>query len=75
VTKENHPAGLHQTIIHLLALGARLENEGQYNLAKLARAAADSFNRQAAFQLSLPTDKDGLMRELEDAARRFWTAS
>lgn len=27
------------TLIHLLALASRLEGEGQYNLAKLARAA------------------------------------
>lgn len=28
-----------ETLIHLLALAARLEGEGQYNIAKLARAA------------------------------------
>jgi hypothetical protein len=69
--EQNHPAGLHQTITHVLALGARLENEGQYNIAKLARAAADSLNRQAAYQLSLPTDKEGLKHELALAIGRL----
>lgn len=29
-----------ETLIHLLALAARLEGEGQYNIAKLARLRA-----------------------------------
>jgi len=40
-----------ETLIHLLALAARLEGEGQYNIAKLARAAADALGRQAAWGL------------------------
>ena len=71
MTEENQPAGLHFTITHLYALGARLEDEGQYNLAKLVRAAAVSLTRQSAYQISLPTDKDGLMRELKRAMHRL----
>lgn len=56
------------TLIHLLALAARLEGEGQYNLAKLARAAADSLGRQAAYQDALPAGKEGLAAEVERAA-------
>jgi hypothetical protein len=33
-------SGWADTLIHLFALALRLEGEGQYNLAKLARAAA-----------------------------------
>lgn len=54
------------TLVHLLALASRLEREGQYNLAKLARAAADSLSRQAAYQVAMPTDKN----ELAAAIRR-----
>lgn len=45
------------TLVHLFALAARLEGEGQYNLAKLARAAAESLSRKAAYQLDIPTDQ------------------
>ena len=53
------------TLLHLLALAARLEGEGQYNLAKLARAAADSISRRAAYQLIIPTDQDQLVADIE----------
>ncbi len=55
-------------LLHLLALALRLEGEGQYNLAKLARAAADSISRRAAWELALPTDKESLANEIEHVA-------
>ncbi len=52
-------------VLHLLALASRLEGEGQYNLAKLARATADSFLRRAAYSLTIPSNKDELVADLE----------
>ncbi len=37
------------TVAQALALAARLEGEGQYNIAKLMRAAVDSLTRRASF--------------------------
>lgn len=56
------------TLVHLFALAARLEGEGQYNLAKLARAAAESLSRKAAYQLDIPTDQEKLAAELRQTA-------
>ena len=53
------------TLIHLFALASRLEGEGQYNLAKLTRAAADSLCRQAAHPIEIPTDKDKLAADVQ----------
>lgn len=52
---------------HLLALAARLEGEGQYNNAKLIRGAIDALNRMAAYKIKLPSDKEGLVNELNKA--------
>ena len=52
------------TLIHLYALASRLEGEGQYNLAKLARAAADALCRQAAYQQPLPSDSRQLAADI-----------
>lgn len=41
----------------LLSLALQLESEGQYNLARLARAAADSLGRRAAYQHQTPSDR------------------
>jgi hypothetical protein len=49
----------------LLSLALRLEGEGQYNLAKIARATADSLSRRAAWELNLPRDKETLARDIE----------
>ena len=54
--------------LHLLALASKLEGEGQYNIAKLTRAAADSLSRRAAWELDLPSDKASLAREVERSA-------
>ncbi len=59
---------LQDDLVHLLALATRLEGEGQYNLAKLARAAADAISRRAAYQLTMPTAKDELVAQVEQAA-------
>lgn len=55
------------TLVHLMALAAKLEGEGQYNNAKLARAAAESMTRQAAYVLSLPSERGQLVGEIQKA--------
>lgn len=52
-------------LIHLFALASRLEGEGQYNLAKLVRAAVDSLCRQAAYPLEIPAGKDKLAADIQ----------
>jgi rubrerythrin len=66
VTRYNSEWGNTQT--HLLALAAKLEAEGQYNNAKLTRAAAEALARQAAFETVLPSGKDKLVGEIKRAA-------
>ena len=51
-------------LIHLYTLASRLEGEGQYNLAKLVRAAADSLCRRETHPLDIPTDKDKLTADV-----------
>lgn len=53
------------TLIHLFAVALKLEGEGQYNLAKLARATADSLSRRAAYQIEIPTDEDKLATDIQ----------
>jgi len=48
------------TLIHLFALASRLEGEGQYNLAKLTRAAADSLCRRETYPFAIPGDVGAL---------------
>jgi uncharacterized damage-inducible protein DinB len=64
------------TLIDLVALAARLETEGQYNIAKLARAAADALARQAGRPQDLPTDREWLSAAVAVAADsvRQWGA-
>ena len=52
-------------LLPLLSLASRLESEGQYNLAKLARAAVDALGRRAAYQSSFTTEGEGLVEEIE----------
>ena len=54
-----------QVLLPLLTLALKLEGEGQYNLAKLARATVDALGRQAAYQQTLSTEKRELVEELE----------
>lgn len=56
------------TFVHFLSLALRLEGEGQYNLAKIARATADSLSRRAAWELNLPSDKATLASDIERVA-------
>jgi len=53
-----------ETIAGTLALAARLEGEGQYNIAKLLRAGAASAINRAAFRWVLPADKAQLTGEI-----------
>ncbi len=53
------------TLAHLFSLASRLEGEGQYNLAKLTRAAADSLCRQETYPLNISTDKDKLAADIQ----------
>ena len=59
---------LKSTLVQLLSLALRLEGEGQYNLAKIARAQADSMSRRAAWELNLPSDKTTLAADIERVA-------
>lgn len=53
-----------RVMVDLLALALRLEGEGQYNLAKLARATADSLARRAAYRQARPPDGLNLAAEV-----------
>lgn len=64
-----HPAEWTETLVHLFALASRLEGEGQYNLAKLARATADALCRQAAYQIPMPTDQSELAADIRRTAQ------
>jgi hypothetical protein len=57
-----------ETLVQLLALASRLEDEGQYNVAKLARAAADAMGRRAAYQAGAPAEPARLSADLRRAA-------
>ena len=56
------------TLVRLLSLAWRLENEGQYNLAKLARATADSMSRHAAWEFDLLGDRETPANEIKNIA-------
>lgn len=57
-----------ETVVRLLALGSKLEGEGQYNIAKLVRAAADALTRRAAYHLAMPDVPQELAGEVEGIA-------
>lgn len=63
----DHQVEWGDNLAHLLALAARLEGEGQYNIAKLLRAAADAMTRRAAYRLDLPSDPAEMGNEIERA--------
>ncbi len=54
-------------LVHALALASRLEAEGQYNQAKLLRAAVYSLLRRAAYRQELPHGISPLVGELMHA--------
>jgi rubrerythrin len=58
-------------VIHAYALAARLEEEGQYNLAKLVRAACDALTRQCAYLLEISGEKAELSGETMQAISAF----
>ncbi len=59
------------SLVRTLTLASRLEGEGQYNLAKLARAAADALGRRAAYQQAQATSKTKLIEEIENTAQEL----
>lgn len=58
------PGDWARTVAHLLALADRMEGHGQLNIAKLARASADSLTRRAAYEVDLPHDPEALLSDL-----------
>lgn len=58
-------------LIRLHAIARKLEGEGQYNVAKLARAAADSLLRTAAYPIELPSQKEQLASEVHAITERL----
>jgi len=52
-------------IIYILAIAARFEREGQYNIAKILRASVDAITRRVAFNLNLTMDRSKLIEELD----------
>jgi len=65
----NRKSEPYPVIVQMLALAASMEGEGQYNIAKLLRAATDGLLRQTAYQQKLPADKDGLVGEVQELVR------
>lgn len=61
---ENLQIPLGETVTGALALAARLEEEGQINIAKLLRAAAASAINSSAHKISLPAEKMRLSGEI-----------
>lgn len=57
-----------QVLLPLLTLALRLEGEGQYNLAKLARSTIDALGREAAYKSSLSSGRQNLVEEIEKVA-------
>ena len=51
-------------LLPLLTLASQLEDEGQYSLAKLARATVDSLGRRASYQHARPINKQELVEAL-----------
>jgi predicted Zn-ribbon and HTH transcriptional regulator len=58
-------------LVRLYAVARKLEGEGQYNVAKLARAAADSLVRSTAYPHELSSHKDELAHEVQAIANRL----
>lgn len=63
--------GAYDVLIRLHALARKLEGEGQYNVAKLARASADSFVRSVAYPLQLSSHKNELAGEVQSIAKKL----
>ena len=50
--------------VHLLALAAAMEQEGQYNIAKALRAGCDAILTKSAYSMNMPSDRPSLIEEL-----------
>lgn len=55
-------------VVHMETLAQTLETEGQYNVAKLVRAAEASLVRSAAHNHEIQSAKEPLAKEVEDVA-------
>lgn len=66
MTSEN--ANWQDTLLHFLALAVRLEDEGQYNIAKLLRAAADAITRRGAYQRAMLAGNGAQAADVAQAA-------
>jgi predicted Zn-ribbon and HTH transcriptional regulator len=60
-----------EAIPELYALADRLGGLGQYNNAKLVRAAAEAITRRAGYDLDLPTKEKEIAQRLEAAVLRL----
>lgn len=67
----NDTESLDQVLIKLYALAAKLEGEGQYNVAKLNRAAADSLLQNSAYPIELPTERERLAQSVIEIAEEL----
>ena len=56
------------TLVRLLALASRLEDEGHYNVAKLARAAVDGMGRGAAHEAVRAAGGTDMVEEIRQLA-------
>lgn len=54
-----------QTLLNLLSLALRLEAEGQYNLAKIARAKVDSLSRRKAWEMGASSNRESILRDIK----------
>ena len=62
---------LSRVLIQLHALARKLEGEGQYHIAKLGRAAADSMLRSSAYAVELSSEKDELAEGVIGVAKEL----
>ncbi|MGD2156843.1 MAG: DinB family protein [Anaerolineales bacterium] len=59
------------TVTKLYALASALEGQGQYNVAKLVRAAADSALRKSAYRQKMPSKITDLAEEVTNVTERL----
>ncbi|MCC7161956.1 MAG: DinB family protein [Anaerolineae bacterium] len=59
------------TITHWLATARGLEEEGQYGLAKYARASAEAVARRAAYHASIANDRETLVKHTAQMEREM----
>jgi len=59
------------TVIRLHALASKLEGEGQYNVAKLARASADSMLRSSSYSIEFSSEREKLADAIIEIAEEL----